>query len=173
MRPSQLRPTPHSCVSGSHLLANTIRLSISSAKPSLFRSEPCNAPCSSVLTPVFSHSCELFCASQKAKSFTICNFRTLSPKHPGVGYPHRTLDFPIATFPCVPLATHRSHFDTAHPDQGDVMVRSVSQPHIGSSTYERNLPARPGKAAALKLLLPFTRQRVLLRFGACRVNVVR
>jgi len=87
MKPSQLRPTPHSCVSGSHLLANTIRLSISSAKPSLFRSEPCNAPRSSVLTPAFSHSCELFCASQKAKSFTIYNFRTLSPKHPGAGYP--------------------------------------------------------------------------------------
>ena len=87
MRPSQLRPTPHSCVSGSHLFANTIRLSISSAKPSLFRSEPCNAPRSSVLTPVFSHSCELFCASRKVKPFTICNFRTLSPKHPGVGYP--------------------------------------------------------------------------------------
>jgi hypothetical protein len=87
MRPSQLRPTPHSCVSGSHLLANTIKLSISSAKPSLFRSEPCNAPRSSVLTPVFSHSCELFCASRKVKSFTIYNIRTLSPKHPGVGYP--------------------------------------------------------------------------------------
>ena len=92
MRPSQLRPTPRSCVSGSHLLANAIRLSISSAKPPLFRSEPCNAPRSSVLTPVFSHSCELFCASRKVKPFTICNFRTLSPKHPGVGYPHRTLD---------------------------------------------------------------------------------
>jgi hypothetical protein len=53
------------------------------------------------------------------------------------------------------------------------MIGSVSQPHIGSSTYERYQSARPGKAAALKLLLPFTRQLVLLRFVACSVNVVR
>jgi hypothetical protein len=53
------------------------------------------------------------------------------------------------------------------------MIRSVSQPHIGSSTYERDLPARPAKAAALKLLLPFTRQQVRFRFGSRRLNVVR
>ena len=80
---------------------------------------------------------------------------------------------PIAASPRVLLTTYRSHFDTTHPEQGDVTIRSVYQPHICSSTYERDLPARPGKAAALKLLLPFTRQRVRLLFGSRRLNVVR
>ncbi len=87
MRPSQPCPAPHSCVSKSPLLATTARLSTLSPNLSLFRSEPLNTPPSVELTPVFSQSCELFCASQKVKSFTICNIRTLSPKHPGVGYP--------------------------------------------------------------------------------------
>jgi len=88
MRPSQSCPAPHFCVPESPLLATTPQ---TNTTRSLFRSEPLNAPHSIALTPVFSHSCEPFCALQKAKSFSLCNIRTLSPKHPGVGYPK--LDF--------------------------------------------------------------------------------
>ena len=42
---------------------------------------------SNVLTPVFSYSCALFCSVQNHISFIFMRFRTLSPKHPGVGYP--------------------------------------------------------------------------------------
>jgi hypothetical protein len=45
------------------------------------------------LSPVFSHSCVLFCASKKFNSFIFNRFRTLCAKHPGVGYPLRILCF--------------------------------------------------------------------------------
>ena len=81
-------PASHVCPSTSSASTTTRQtsLSLSSSKLSLFQSERLGAPRSIVLTPVFSHSCELFCASQKVKSFSIYNIHTLSPKHPGVGY---------------------------------------------------------------------------------------
>src|SRR6266849_2327527 len=46
------------------------------------------------LTSAFSHSSELFCTRQKLNSFLFKQFRTLSQKHPGVGYPSRSI-FPF------------------------------------------------------------------------------
>src|SRR5712664_3989607 len=37
------------------------------------------------LSPVFSHSCTLFCAKKNLISIIIKNFNTLCAKHPGVG----------------------------------------------------------------------------------------
>ncbi len=87
MRPSQLRPASHVCISRSPVSATNAGLFTSSPKLSPFRSEPLDQQPSIVLTPVFSHSCGLFCAPRKVKSFAICNIHTLSPKHPGRGYP--------------------------------------------------------------------------------------
>jgi hypothetical protein len=39
-----------------------------------------------VLIPLFSHSSALICSIQNRISFPFIRFRTLSPKHPGVGY---------------------------------------------------------------------------------------
>jgi hypothetical protein len=41
------------------------------------------------LSPFVSHSSELFCIHAKLNSFVFFRFRTLSPKHPGVGMPQR------------------------------------------------------------------------------------
>src|SRR6266446_5888191 len=46
------------------------------------------------LTSAFSHSSTLFCTPQKLNSFLFKQFRTLSQKHPGVGYPSRSI-FPF------------------------------------------------------------------------------
>ncbi|SRR5712691_4939215 len=43
------------------------------------------------LTSAFSYSSELFCTRQKLNSFLFKQFRTLSQKHPGVGYPSRSI----------------------------------------------------------------------------------
>jgi hypothetical protein len=42
-------------------------------------------PADASLSPVFSNSCELFCAQQKLNSFLFKRFCTLSQKPPGVG----------------------------------------------------------------------------------------
>ncbi len=38
------------------------------------------------LSPFFLHSCELFCTPKNLNPFLFYRFRTLSQKHPGVGY---------------------------------------------------------------------------------------
>src|SRR4029077_1411573 len=56
------------------------------------------------LNPSPSHSCKLFCASEKVNSRKISNFRTLSPKHPGWGvHPHH----PVHLAPAIACATQR------------------------------------------------------------------
>jgi hypothetical protein len=55
--------------------------------PNIPSSKPANLPTLPALSPFFSHSCALFCVHQNHNSFIFKHFRTLCPKHPGVGYP--------------------------------------------------------------------------------------
>src|SRR5712664_3990969 len=75
------------------------------------------------LSPVFSHSCALFCTKKNLISILIKHFHTLCPKHPGVGGPLAESWFFLSVLSVPPWQTlfhgpqdtgHRPRFAAAH-----------------------------------------------------------
>jgi hypothetical protein len=104
-------------------------------------------PPSNVLTPLFSHCCELFCASQKVKSFPIYNIHTLCRKTPGVGAPPQS----ASSFQALP---HSSNFASPLPREKQ-FVRGVTKScicHTSEISLCKFITCHTSKNTRLKVL---------------------